>query len=260
MYRPLAVRSGMLQSDWETIPEITCSGQLGALIALDRIGSRLHFSRDEEVYAQGDSDGAWYKVVSGVVRISKLRADGRRHIASFAFGGDAFGLESAGERAFSAEAIGEVTLMRYPWAATKRLTEENPAVARYLCEMAQKSLAAVQNRLILLGRMTAQERVASFLLELFERDDAEHIDVAMSRCDIGDYLGLTTETVCRILSDLKRRGIIAVRTHAIDLTDRPSLEAIGEDRENKEVRARGFAAASKTELARTGTPALPQPL
>ncbi len=233
MYRPLAVRSGLSQNDWATIPEIARSGQLEALIALDRIGSRLHFSRDEEVYAQGDSDGAWYKVVSGVVRISKLRADGRRHIASFAFSGDAFGLESSGERSFSAEAVGEVTLMRYPWTATKRLTEENPVVTRYLCEVAQKSLAAVQNRLILLGRMTAQERVACFLLELFESADAEHIDIAMSRCDIGDYLGLTTETVCRILSDLKRRGIIAVKTHAIDLKDRPSLEAIAEDRESE---------------------------
>jgi CRP/FNR family transcriptional regulator, nitrogen fixation regulation protein len=241
MYRPLAVRSGPAPNDWDTIPQIARSGQLEALIALDRIGSRLHFSRDEEIYAQGNRDGAWYKVVSGVVRISKLRADGRRHIAAFAFSGEAFGLESAGERAFSAEAIGEVMVMRYPWPATKRLTEENPAVTRYLCEMAQKSLAAVQNRLILLGRMTACERVASFLLELFERDDAEHIDVAMSRCDIGDYLGLTTETVCRVLSDLKRRGIIAVKTHAIDLRNRASLEAIGADPEREELRHRAVA-------------------
>lgn len=234
MYRPLAaVRSGLAPNDWEAFPQIARSGHLDALIALDRIGTRLHFSRDEEIYAQGNSDGAWYKVVSGVVRISKLRADGRRHIATFAFSGDAFGLESATERAFSAEAVGEAMVMRYPWPATKRLTEENPAVTRYLCEMAQKSLSAVQNRLILLGRMTAQERVASFLLELFERTDADHIDLAMSRCDIGDYLGLTTETVCRVLSDLKRRGIIAVKTHAIDLRSRAALEALGEDRDKE---------------------------
>jgi CRP/FNR family nitrogen fixation transcriptional regulator len=176
------------------------------LIALDRVGMRLHFSRDGEIYAQGDSERAWYKVVSGVVRISKLRADGRRHIAAFVFSGEAFGLERAGERGFSAEAVGEVVVMRYPWAATKRLIEENPAVAQYLCDMAQKSLAAMQDRLTLLGHVSACERVASFLLELFERADCEHIELAMSRCDIGDYLGLTTETVCRALSDFKRRG------------------------------------------------------
>ena len=231
MYRPLVVTTGVRQDYWPNIPEMARSGQLEALIVLDRVGARLPFSRDQEIYAQGDSDGAWYRVVSGVVRISRLRADGRRQIAAFAFSGDAFGLESAAERGFSAEAVGEVTVMRYPWAATHRLTDANPAVTRYLCEMAQKSLTAVQNRLILLGRMTANERVASFLLELFERADGDHIELAMSRCDIGDYLGLTTETVCRVLSDYKRRGIIAVKTHAIDLCDRAALEAIGEDRE-----------------------------
>jgi CRP-like cAMP-binding protein len=100
------------------------------------------------------------------VRITKLRSDGRRHVAEFCFSGDAFGLDSAGERGFSAEAVVDATVMRYPRVAAERLIDDNLAVARLLREMTLKSLAAAQSRLALLGRMTACERVASFLLEL----------------------------------------------------------------------------------------------
>lgn len=120
--------------------------------------------------------------------------------------------------------------MRYPRAATERLTEENPAVARLLRDMTLKSLAAAQGRLMILGRMTATERVASFILELSERnDDDKHVELPMCRCDIGDYLGITIETVCRVLFDLKRRGVIEVSPHSITLLDPFALEAIGED-------------------------------
>jgi len=78
--------------------------------------------------------------------------------------------------------------------------------------------------------MTASERVASFLLELSERsDDRSHVELPMCRCDIADYLGLTAETVCRELSDLRRREVIDVCPHSVTLLDRLALEAIGEE-------------------------------
>jgi CRP/FNR family transcriptional regulator, nitrogen fixation regulation protein len=227
MYRQLGGAS-QLRHDGSTIPDIARSGQLDALVALERIGTRLRFSRNQEIYGQGQSGG--YMVVSGTVRVSKLRTDGRRHIAEFCFSGDAFGIENAAEHNFSAEAVEDVTVMRYPRAATERLIEEIPAVARLFRDMTLKSLAAAQGRLLILGRMTAIERVVSFLLELSERnDDEKHVELPMCRCDIGDYLGLTIETVCRVLSDLKRRGVIEVSPHSITLLDRFALEAIGED-------------------------------
>src|SRR6516165_1953382 len=181
MYRQLTGAS-QLRHGGSSIPDVARSGQLDALIALEEIGTRLRFSRNQEIYGQGESGGFWYKVVSGTVRISKLRTDGRRHIAEFCFSGDGFGLESAAERSFSAEAVGDVSVMRYPRAATERLTEENPAVARLLRDMTQKSLAAAQARLMILGRMMATERVASFLLELSDRnDDEKHVDLPMCR-------------------------------------------------------------------------------
>src|ERR1700674_5286432 len=93
-------------------PAIARSGQLDPLLALERIGTRRSFSRDQEIYAEGDPSDSWYKVVLGTVRISKLLADGRRYIAEFCFGGDCFGLDTASERGFSAEAVGDVVVMR----------------------------------------------------------------------------------------------------------------------------------------------------
>jgi CRP-like cAMP-binding protein len=164
--------------------------------------------------------------------ISKLLADGRRrHIAEFCFAGDSFGFDSAEERGFSAEAVSDATVLRLPRAATERLIEQNPALARHLRDEMLKNLDAAQHRLFLLGRMTACERVATFLIELSERSVGHcRVDLPMSRCDIADHLGLTVETVCRLLSAFKRRRLIAAPTaHRIELLDRPALAAIAED-------------------------------
>ena len=209
---------------------IARSGSLDTLVTLEQIGSRRNFARNEEIYGEGDAPDCWYKVVAGTVRITKLLADGRRHIAEFCFGGDCFGFDNTAERLYSAEAVGDVIVMRFPRAATDRLIENNPRLARRLCEMALRDLAHAQTRMLLLGRMTALERVASFLLEVFDRRDAgRSVELPMTRTDIADYLGLTIETVCRVLSALKRDGVIAIpNAHRIELRNRAALEAVGE--------------------------------
>jgi CRP/FNR family nitrogen fixation transcriptional regulator len=206
------------------------SGQLDALVALEQIGTRRSFANGEQIYSEGDTADFWCRVVSGTVRICKLLADGRRHIAEFCFAGDYFGLPPAGIRAFSAEAVGDVVLIRYPQRAADRLIDENPRLARRLCEKTLNDLAHAQSRMLLLSRMTASERVASFLLELAERRDSPRaLDIPMSRYDIADYLGLTMETVCRTLSAFKREGMIALPTpQRIELRDREALEALGD--------------------------------
>jgi CRP/FNR family transcriptional regulator, nitrogen fixation regulation protein len=209
---------------------IAQSGQLDALVALERIGTRLSFTRNAEIYAEGDSADCWYKVVSGTVRVCKLLADGRRHIGEFCFSGDCFGIDSTGERAYSAEAVDDVIVMRFQCKATEGLIDQNPALARLLRDAMVRDLASAHGRTLLLGRMTASERVATFLVEMFERRDrTKALDLPMSRNDIADYLGLTIETVCRTLSALKRGGVIAIPSpHRIDLLDRYALEAAGE--------------------------------
>ena len=211
-----------------TDTEFARSGDLDALIALEQIGTRRLYHRDAQVYAEGDAADCWYKVVSGAVRITKQLADGRRHIAEFFFAGDCFGFDNTPERMFSAEAIGDAIVMRFSRSATERLIDEHPRLARQLCAMMLRDLAHAQTRMLLLGRMTAPERVANFLIELAERKDAGRlIDVPMSRTDVADYLGLTIETVCRVLSALKRDGMIATPTpHQIELRDRKAIEAV----------------------------------
>jgi CRP-like cAMP-binding protein len=197
------------------------------LAALERIGTRRSFDRDDEIYAEGDTSDSWCRVVSGFVRLCKLLPDGRRHIAEFCFAGDCFGLGGGEERSFSAEAINDVILMRFPLRATERLIDETPQLARQLCEMTLRDLAHAQSRMLLLGRMTASERVASFLLEMAERRDAQHtLDLPMQRTDIADYLGLTIETVCRTLTAFKRAGAIVIpNAHRIEFCDRGALAA-----------------------------------
>lgn len=228
MYRQPATAPGGRQ---QVASEIARSGRLDLLIGLERIGTLRRCSRDREIYAEGDRGGCWFKVVSGIVRISKLLADGRRHIAEFCFAGDSFGFEFAEERGFSAEAVTDATVLRLPRGATERLMEETPALARHLRDDMLRSLDAAQHRLLLLGRMTACERVAAFLVELDERiGTGSRVDLPMSRCDIADHLGLTVETVCRILSDFKRRRLIAApNAHRIEFLDRAALASVGED-------------------------------
>jgi CRP/FNR family nitrogen fixation transcriptional regulator len=206
---------------------IAQSGQLDVLVALEQIGARRSFERDDDIYAEGDRADCWYKVVSGTVRICKLMADGRRHIAEFFFAGDCFGFDGDGERRYSAEAIGDVIVMRFPRAATERLIDERPELARRMCNMTLRSLAHAQTRMLLLGRMTAVERVASFLLELADQRDVRRVlEMPMSRNDIADYLGLTIETVCRVLSAFKRDHAIAIpNPQRIEICDRDALEA-----------------------------------
>ena len=218
---------GEPQATGVRVPE---SGQLDDLVALEQLGNRRSFARDDEIYAEGDRADCWFKVVSGTVRICKLLADGRRHIAEFFFAGDCFGLEGPGERAFTAEAVGDVILMRFNRSATERLIDERPALARRLCNMTLRNLAHAQTRLLLLGRMTASERVASFLIELAERRDVRRrLAIPMSRNDIADYLGLTLETVCRVLSAMKRDGVIAIpHPQRIEICDREALDALVE--------------------------------
>ena len=213
-----------------TAAALANSGQLDALIALEQIGTRRTFAHGAEIYAQGGHADCWFKVISGTVRLCKLMADGRRHIAEFFHVGDCFGLDGADERFCAAEAVEDVTVMRFPKDATERLVAARPELAMRLCNLTLRNLSHAQTRMMLLGRMTVVERVASFLLELAERRDVRRfLDLPMTRTDIGDYLGLTTETVCRALTTFKRDGVIAIpSTHRIEICDREALEALTE--------------------------------
>ena len=229
MYRQFGnvdYRSGFAGPGHDSL-KIAQSGQLDALVALERIGTRLSFSRNDEIYAEGDASDCWYKVVSGTVRICKLLADGRRHIAEFCFSGDCFGVDDINERPYSAEAVDNAVVMRYRRNATEQLIDHNAALARLLRNTMLRDLAHAHGRTLLLGRMTAPERVAAFLLEMFEqRDRTKILDLPMSRNDIADYLGLTIETVSRTLTRLAREKALLIVPDGIRLLSADRLEKL----------------------------------
>src|SRR5215472_6933030 len=197
--------------------------------ALHSIGTVCQFGRNQTVFSDGDDAAYSYKVVSGAVRLVKLMADGRRHIAGFQLPGDLFGIEWTGEYELTAEAVTEVTAIRYSRTHLERLSEERADIRKQLTERLRDDLRAAHDHLISLGCQSARERVASFLLLLVERTDAREgapIEMPMGRQDIADYLGLTIETVCRTLSDLRDSGVIDVpNRHHIVVRNLPKLNA-----------------------------------
>ncbi|HTW33175.1 MAG TPA: helix-turn-helix domain-containing protein [Rhizomicrobium sp.] len=190
------------------------------LSALQTIGTVAHFGRNGTIFSEGDDANYSYRIVSGTVRLCKLMSDGRRQIAEFVGSGDFVGIEWLDTHAFTAEALTDVVAVRYARSRLDRLGEERSDVQRSLMAVLSRDLWVAQNHLVMLGRQTAKERVVSFVLALTERHGVKNggaIEVPMGRQDIADYLGLTIETVCRAISELKRARLIDVpnRTHIV---------------------------------------------
>jgi CRP-like cAMP-binding protein len=202
------------------------------LRALQQIGIKVRFARNETIFNDGDEAKNCYKVISGAVRLCKHMNDGRRQIADFLVAGDFFGFMQFGTYKFTAEAVGDVVLVCYPQGQVARLSTAMPNLRGRLLVLQSQRLLAMQDHLVMLGRQTAKERIASFLLHIVERCDAEEglaFDLPMSRQDIADYLGLTIETVCRMLSELKRERTIAIpNANQIILNDSDALQVLAE--------------------------------
>ena len=180
---------------------------------LAALGTIACYARHNTIFSEGDDADYSYKVVSGAVRLSKMMSDGRRQIAEFALPGDYFGINWLQEHAMTAEALNDVKVVCYGRGRLERLGDENREVRAELFAKLRHDLWAAQNHLVILGRQSALERTASFLVQLMNRrqdGNREMLDIPMTRQDIADYLGLTIETVCRMLTKLKQSAIIKV--------------------------------------------------
>jgi len=200
--------------------------------AMKAIGTVVHVARNETIFNEGDLADYSYKVLSGAVRLSKVMIDGRRQIADFALTGDIFGLDWSDDYAVTAEALTEVTLVRYSRSSLQRLGDERSEVRSKLSDVLRRDLWAAQNHLVMLGCQTARERVASFVMLFVKRSNAKNgqvFELPMGRQDIADYLGLTIETVCRTLSDFKQEGLVVTpKRHEIAVNNIGTLAAIAQ--------------------------------
>ena len=194
-----------------------------ALLGQSQPGAVTFYPVDATIYAQGDAAGLLYLVEFGTVRIFQLTPDGRRQITSFCFAGDVFGLEAGAEHEFYAESV--------DGAGIRALRPADKAgFAQRLLGLALKRFARMQSHLVLLGRMTANEKMASFILDLMERQESDDIvNLPMQRNDIADYLGLTFETVSRVLRVFKDKNLIRLQSvERIEVLDPEALANLGD--------------------------------
>jgi CRP/FNR family transcriptional regulator, nitrogen fixation regulation protein len=193
------------------------------------LGAARVLSKSEELFAEGDAADFFYKVVSGTVRTYKLLSDGRRQIDEFHLAGDIFGLETGEEHRFSADAVDAATIVAFRRRRFGTLAHDDPALGDQVMASMMRSLDRAHDHMMLLGRKTAQEKVATFLLDIARRVSKEdRFELPMQRTDIADYLGLTIETVSRTLTQFARQGLIklAAASRSVVLCDKTALRRL----------------------------------
>jgi CRP/FNR family nitrogen fixation transcriptional regulator len=173
------------------------------------VASEFTYKKDEEIFGEEEPAEYVYQVTSGAVRSYKLLSDGRRQIGAFHLPGDVFGLEASLVHRLAAEAIVDTTVRLIKRNSLEKAASADVSVARKLWIMTAGELKRAENHMLLLGRKNALERIATFLLDMDRRLSVTGMmALPMCRRDIGDYLGLTLETVSRALSQLHVQGVL----------------------------------------------------
>jgi CRP/FNR family transcriptional regulator len=198
---------------------------------LAHAGRHVHFAACETVFAQEEMTTSIYNLLEGIMRLYKLLPDGRRQIVGFALPGDLLGMAASARHNFSADAIGAVELCQFPKSAFARFIEDRPHLLQRINELAIRELSQAQDHMVLLGRRSAEEKVAIFLIGWRDRlvrvsGPSQTVPLPMSRQDIADYLGLTIETVSRTFTKLERDGVIEIMPGSIGLLDPARAEAL----------------------------------
>jgi CRP/FNR family transcriptional regulator len=198
---------------------------------LEPLGHHVHFKPNATVFAQEEVATSVYNLLEGVMRLYKLLPDGRRQIVRFALPGDFLGMAAGDRHGFSADAVGTVVVCRFARNSFARFIEHRPNVLRRINAFAASELSQARDQMVLLGRRSAEERIAAFLIDWRARllrlgPAAEEVPLPMGRQDIADYLGLTIETVSRTLTKLERDGVIEILPGGVRLKDPARAEAI----------------------------------
>lgn len=200
---------------------------------LHRLSQPLAFTAREMLFEQGEPATSVFNITSGSARLYKLLPDGRRQIVGFALPGDFLGLSMADRNAFSADALTPLAACRFQRRGFSNFIDTKPHLLRRLHGMVSHELSLAQDQMVVLGRRTAEEKVASFLIGLRKRwarlsTSSVTIPLPMTRQDIADFLGLTVETVSRMLTRLAREKVILIVPDGVRLLDVARIEALAE--------------------------------
>ncbi|MEO0744669.1 MAG: helix-turn-helix domain-containing protein [Pseudomonadota bacterium] len=219
-----------LSAENRPIPALPQPMRTARHVPLTRLGTGQH------LYREGDPVERLYQVVSGVVRLTRMLEDGRRQVIAFGYPGDIIGFPADGCHHTDCDALVDATLRSYRRAALDH-GDGDPELHLALLQAALREISAMQDHVMMLGQKSAAERVASFLNVVTRRYGTDlgtcrQIELPMCRNDIADFLGLTTETVSRAFTSLRKAGVIALDgAQTIAVLEPDTLEelALGSD-------------------------------
>jgi CRP/FNR family nitrogen fixation transcriptional regulator len=205
------------------------SGRPHPLQSVDAVAVITPCQRHEVICDEGQTADCWYYVIIGAVLCSVVRVDGRRQVVDLLLPGDFFGFTTGDEHVSTIEAAAAGTVVAvYPRRRIEMEADADPRLSRDIRKIAFDAFSRLQGQLQILGRITVQEKVGSFILAMGERlidspDDS--VALPFSRYDIADYLAVSVETVSRSLTDLKRRGLIKFTgTRVVRIVNRNALD------------------------------------
>ena len=200
-----------------------------------RLGWTARLSQGQTLFHEGDPATRVFTITRGTLKLYTLLPDGRRQVTGFLFPGDFLGISLDEQHAVSAEALDEVQLCAFSRNRFGAFVEGHPAMERQLYCVAANELSAARQQMVLLGRKSALERLASFFLQQLERaertggEKASSFDLPMSRSDIADYLGLTKETISRSLAQLRDLRLVRLVTlDRVMVLDRAGLALLAD--------------------------------
>ena len=226
------IENGQSCADCSVRPFSICASlNKTEMLQFEHFSRHIRFAACETVFAEEEITVSFYNVLDGVMRLYKLLPDGRRQIVGFALPGDFLGMTVSGRNSFSADAISEVEVCRFAKASFQRFAEDKPHLLRRINELAIRELAQAREHMVLLGRRSAEEKVATFLVSwrarlVRQNGTSATLPLPMSRQDIADYLGLTIETVSRTFTKLERDGVIEIISGGVRLLDPARAEAL----------------------------------
>lgn len=199
------------------------------LRALSIIAQDLDFEAGAEIVQQDEPAIALFNITEGVARLLRVLSDGRRQIVGFLYPGDFLGLSLAPLSAFAAQAVGPVRACRFERRRFEAIVASHPKLLKRLHEAAAHELTLAQEHMVVLGRQTAEERLAHFLATLRARRRAagfedDFVPLPMARQDIADHLGLTIETVSRTMTRLAASGTVRVARGGVEVVSLRRLE------------------------------------
>ena len=198
---------------------------INELDQLEQMASDSVFEERAVLFREEDEVSSVFNLSAGVARLIRSLPDGRRQVTGFALPGDFLGISLEKKWRFSAEAVTPLVACRFRRSNFEAFSEKNPHLIKKMHEFASQELNMAQDHMVLLGRLTAEEKLASFLVEMKKRwarvagHEQGLIRLPMGRQDIADYLGLTIETVSRVINQMQRDRKLVIVPDGVRFVD-----------------------------------------